>query len=335
MPDLLHKLGLGKHAKHSCKSPFRDDKNPSWGIYRCDDGTWRFKDQATGERGDEIGLLARNFRLDEKRDFKEILSIYSELAGYATSGTLPKPTFRNADKSQNHKLDLSSFSVGSETQIKSLARSRPYGLEGLKWASNRGVLLFGRLFNQDVYVVTDKSQRLAEARRIDGAYFPEIRGTQIPKRKCHTLRGSSKSWPLGIEEAIEYASITLVEGSSDFLQMHHEIIVEGQNNGVTSKLQWAPVAVLSSGVSIAESSLPFFKDKEIRIFPHWDPPGRKAAKIWRRQLQNSGARRVVIFSLEGLTKSDGQPALDVCDCLQLSTGSVMRVPDYKRRLSND
>ena len=62
MPALLHKIGLGEFAKNSVRSPFREEKNPSWGIFQRE-GKWFFKDQATGESGDDneipFWLIAR------------------------------------------------------------------------------------------------------------------------------------------------------------------------------------------------------------------------------------------------------------------------------------
>src|SRR5215471_3230489 len=75
MPILLERLGLGEYAKSSCHSPFRSDRNPSWGIFERD-GKWFFKDHATGEAGDEIALLARCKNLDETRDFLQLLRLY-------------------------------------------------------------------------------------------------------------------------------------------------------------------------------------------------------------------------------------------------------------------
>ena len=58
MPELMDRIGLGEYAKPSCKSPFREDANPSFGIYQASSGDWLFKDHATGESGDELHLLA-------------------------------------------------------------------------------------------------------------------------------------------------------------------------------------------------------------------------------------------------------------------------------------
>src|SRR5437867_13100210 len=85
MPALLHRMGLGEFAKNNCRSPFRRDKRPSWGIFQRE-GKWFFKDQATGDSGDELTLLARWKGLDAKRDFQELLRIYAELAGIPLNG---------------------------------------------------------------------------------------------------------------------------------------------------------------------------------------------------------------------------------------------------------
>src|SRR5439155_2889438 len=92
MPAVLHKIGLGKFAKSSVCSPFREDKKPSWGIFQRD-GKWFFKDQSTGDSGDEITLLARWKGLDEKREFPQLVKLYAELAGIPlNSGSLgPQP----------------------------------------------------------------------------------------------------------------------------------------------------------------------------------------------------------------------------------------------------
>lgn len=48
----------------ACSSPLRDDKHPSFSIYRDDQGVYRWKDFATGESGDAINFTIRKFGLD-------------------------------------------------------------------------------------------------------------------------------------------------------------------------------------------------------------------------------------------------------------------------------
>ena len=57
-------------------------------------------------------------------------------------------------------------------------------------------VVFARVCDHDCWILTDASQQCAEARRIDAKPFPAI-GT-LAERKSHSLRGSSKSWPVGI-----------------------------------------------------------------------------------------------------------------------------------------
>jgi hypothetical protein len=49
IPALWHLLNLAGKPGKSCKSPFREDRNPSFSIY--DDGR-KWKDHATGQGGD-------------------------------------------------------------------------------------------------------------------------------------------------------------------------------------------------------------------------------------------------------------------------------------------
>ena len=50
LPVLMSRMGYAKFATRLCRSPFRPDKNASWGIVRLN-GRWIWKDFATGEHG--------------------------------------------------------------------------------------------------------------------------------------------------------------------------------------------------------------------------------------------------------------------------------------------
>jgi len=76
LPQLMEQLGYAEFAKRSVCSPFREDKNPSWGIYQDAKG-WHFKDFATGEGGDELDFLA----IHNKCDAKQALKLYQQYAG--------------------------------------------------------------------------------------------------------------------------------------------------------------------------------------------------------------------------------------------------------------
>src|SRR6185369_10592397 len=129
MPDLLHRMGMGEIAKNSVRSPFRSDKKPSWGIFPRE-GKWFFKDQATGDRGDEISLLARWKGLDEKRDFPQLLNLYAELAGVRLNGeTRQPPTGKQSTKDTKPFAWSTCVAAVGPTEIHTLAQWRGYSPE--------------------------------------------------------------------------------------------------------------------------------------------------------------------------------------------------------------
>jgi hypothetical protein len=214
MPDLMQKLGLGDYCRKSCRSPFRDDKQPSFSVYQ-DAGMWFFKDHATGQSGDEIHFVATHYQLDPRSDFKEVITRYADLAGCSSPIFTAKPTQRRPKK----KVNLEGFYRPTRYELCPIAEGRPYSMPGLKWAADRGLLMRGKLFGYEVYVVTDSTHQIAEARRVDG-------GTFSGGRKCHALPGSNKGWPVGITEATNYPAIAILEGIPDLIEAHNYILFE-------------------------------------------------------------------------------------------------------------
>lgn len=76
LPALMEKLGKADFAKTKARSPFREDKNPSFGIYQAD-GKWKWKDHGTGDGGDELDFIMKLEGYDKGRAMK----FYKELAG--------------------------------------------------------------------------------------------------------------------------------------------------------------------------------------------------------------------------------------------------------------
>lgn len=74
IPDLWHRFNLSGKPKTSCRSPFREDRKPSFSVSR--DGRL-FHDFATGEGGDAIEFLRRATGLSRKVACKKFV----ELAG--------------------------------------------------------------------------------------------------------------------------------------------------------------------------------------------------------------------------------------------------------------
>jgi hypothetical protein len=225
----------------------------------------------------------------------------------ALHGTLASPETRE-------KPNRNGFKPGTSEQIRRLADSRPYGMEGLLWASERGLLVFGSWHGQDVYGVTDSSRRILEIRRIDGQPFPSTE--TLNERKSHAIRNSQKSWPVGILEGMKFPSIALVEGIPDLLEAHYLALWEQSGGPNSRNVQCAPVAMLSASPAIAEEALPLFRGKHVRIFPHADPAGQKGGRHWADQLHRI-ASKVELFSFTGLRQSTGACVKDLYDCRDL------------------
>lgn len=76
LPELMRKLGLGDKVKPKALSPFREEKDGSFGVFERD-GRWYWKDFAMDESGDEVDFLVLLKGLDKAG----ALNTYKELAG--------------------------------------------------------------------------------------------------------------------------------------------------------------------------------------------------------------------------------------------------------------
>ena len=323
MPILMERIGLGEYAKSICRSPFRKDTKSSFGIFQASSGDWLFKDHATGESGDEIHLLAKHFGINPENEFPELMEKYNTISGCVPTKGAPPSVVSESRIPIRTDLDLSGYHTGSKSEIRSLSVSRPYYREGLNWASERGVLLFGTVQGASVYLVTDKASKLAEARRIDGKAFAR-------RNKSHCLKGSSKSWPVGILEAQQYPNIALVEGVPDFLHAHYGILYEQAPHHSSTDVQCAPVAMLGASCTIACDALEYFKDKNVTLFPHVDPAGKEAAQRWGDQIYNAGAKEIGVFDLDGAINEQGKKVNDLYDTYCLSRESIKSNPSLER-----
>lgn len=209
----------------------------------------------------------------------------------------------------------SGFSRGTPCQLKRLAAARPYGLEGLLWATERGLLVFGDWHGHEVYGATDASERVLEIRRVDGKPFPPF--GDLSERKSHALRGSDKRWPVGVREARNFQTIALCEGIPDFLEAHYLSLWEQASRHDLRDVRCAPVVMLSAAPAISEDALPLFAGKIVRIFAHADDAGQRAGQKWARQLYGLAAK-IELFNFFGLTRVNGEPAKDLYDLRDLS-----------------
>lgn len=186
-----------------------------------------------------------------------------------------------------------------QAHFSTLATLRGLSVEGVRLAAERGLIRFGMFRTRLAWFILDASQRVIQARRLDGQ--PWAQGV-----KAWTLPGSQAAWPVGIGGARDFAHIALCEGGPDLLAACAFMLAEGRERDV------APVAMLGGCARIHADALPMFAGKRVRIFAHLDETGDTAANRWAEQLADAGAT-VDAFSLAGLSRSDGEPIKDLCD----------------------
>jgi len=193
------------------------------------------------------------------------------------------------------------FGPGTETQLQRLADLRGISVPGLRWAQDRGVLVFGFFVGMPVFGLTDCSGTVLEVRRLDGKTFPRV--GNLSERKSHAVRGSSKRHPVGIDEARDFAHIVMVEGVPDFLAAHDLIQRQQSTDTNPAAPTCAPVAMLSGNVAIEDEALPMFKEKFVRIVYHNDDNGTgwKGARRWQQQIAKAGAYSCDFFHFNKIT----------------------------------
>ena len=237
--DLWHLLNLPGKPGRSCRSPFREDRNPSFSIY--DDGR-KWKDHATGLGGDAVDFVALVFSISNGDACRKLI----ELAGISP---FPKEraSLRNlvrshgeeevGDAKESIHLELPPLMTYSKELGLQVAESRGLKITAVEFAAVwLKTVVFGRVCEQECWILTDNSNRSAEARRIDGKPFPAIRN--LAERKSHSLRGSTKSWPVGLlpggfEEPWlrqHVKKILLVEGAPDYLAAC-QLLAESESDG--------------------------------------------------------------------------------------------------------
>jgi hypothetical protein len=324
--DVWQLLGLEGKPGRSCRSPVRQDKHPSFSIYK--QGR-RWKDHGTGEGGDAADFCAYVRRLS-REDGRRLLI---ELAGtrrpqdQKSANTSAKATNREPydplkdQEKAGQRQTWPAFEIPASAEIKTIARLRGLSPEGVSLAAERGLLFCAQYspspHNDDshpAWIVTDSKRVNAQARRLDGRPWKH----NGDDKKALTLPGSVGAWPIGLPEALSFPNVALVEGGPDLLAAFHlawcatatpETLALEKGVDVVGKLG---VIAMMGTPPILESVLPRFAGKRVRIFADADEPGLEAEGCWWHQLESAGAK-VDGWDLKGFIRSDGTPVKDLND----------------------
>ncbi len=306
LPALLAELGLAEHARTSARCPIHEDRSPSFSVWHSTHG-WRWKCQAGCGEGDEIDFL-ETYRRSTKT---AAVRLFLEMAG-GRSAPLPQPppTPRKASAEASGLALPPDATPGTEADWRTLAALRNVALIAPATAAQQlGTLLFGTVCGFPCWILTDTRRLCAEARRMDGKLFPVV-GT-LGERKAHTLRGSVKSWPVGLAvkgyDLANFRALLAVEGSPDYLSALHFAL-----HGNADCL---PIAFLGAGVAgaIHPDALPLLRGRRVRFYPHADKSGGDAICKWADQI-DTAPDNVDAFTFTGLRKTDDSPLKDLNDC---------------------
>lgn len=285
----------GWTAGKSCRSPFRQDRTPSFSVF---DNGRAWKDHATNESGDVVSFYMKATGLE----FTAALDRLSVMAGI-----YPDAPARNPELKRELQLP-NDLHEGTAEEPRAVATLRGINPEATAEASDRGLLKFGTVGGFPCWLLLDQTRKSCQARRMDGQPFPSI--GSLSERKAHTLKGSCQSWPLGLLEAVQMPFLAIVEGGPDLLAALHFAQAEGAAERV------GVVAMLGASNAIPNDALPYFKNIRVRIFPHGDEAGQKAAAGWEKQLRAAGSE-TDCFRIGGVALDGGGASKDLNDLVRM------------------
>jgi hypothetical protein len=311
LPELMQRLGLGEHAKKAAFCPFHENTaTPSFSVYQKESGRAYWKCHSTCGGGDEVDLLEKHLGLSKP----EALKHWKELAGGAVHSKPVSPC--RVQRAPAPALTREPVAMpsdlhdGTRDELETVARLRGVDFGAVATMKQNEVIKFGTVCGVPCWILGDRSRRIAEARRMDGAKFPSFDGGA--ERKVHTLRGSEKRWPLGLMLPKElhkcFPCVLLVEGSGDFVAAYHFVHAAAETGS-----RWLPVAMAGASNHIHPEALPILRGKRVKIVPHFDEAGGAGALKWAEELKRVGCQ-VSGFNLKDLRKSDGSPVKDLNDC---------------------
>ena len=294
VPGVWRAISLPGEPRPSCRCPNHDDGSASLSIF--DDGR-AWKCHAGCGQGDAVEFLAVARRLSKGDALREFVRL---------AGLSPEPT--KASSARLVRIASArpwpAMDTGTPAQHGQLAALRHLAPEAVTLAVARGLVAFGVWRGQPAWFLRDDSNRVAQARRMDGLKWNADGPTAL------TLPGGCASWPVGVLAAQNFPLVAMSEGGPDLLAVLHFALVEGGAGNV------APVAMLGASNAIHADALPAFVGRRVRLFPHADDAGKSAAFRWAQQLTDAGAA-VEVFILPEVRTVAGERCKDVNDLTRL------------------
>jgi hypothetical protein len=263
LPELMRKMGYGEFAKSSVRSPFRDEKSPSWGIYEKA-GRWKFLDHGTGEGGDEIDFIEQVENIDRKAAIDRFLA----MAGIERQEKRTPETKFSLNGSKAHSRPWSECQAqADEAFLQKLADERKIGIETMRWAKEIGIL--GRNGDHPAF----KCGMGYHFRVEDGGWRFEPKGI------------SNEALVFGNKESKE---VYVFESQWDALAIAHSVGTEA----AATKL-W----IVTRGANNGKLAAPYAEKRAIIAFPQNDAPksnGKVPSDEWMSDIIDSCSKGLVL-----------------------------------------
>ena len=297
--DIAKHLGIPLIHKNPQRSPFRQDRHPSFSVFN---NGKKWKDHATGESGGIVDFYRMARPVSRDQAFREIINIFGT---QCHSRRASKSRQRAIGQIQVGKgcINIPEFSwdIG---KAKILSAQRGYNIDALKFAYDCGCFGFCDYYRQNAWMITDNAALAAQVRRLDGK--PWNAGN-----KAITIKGSNAIYPIGIAAARSHNYVCMTEGSTDFLACFHFAYVNDLEKMI------APISMLGANQHIGNEFLPLFNGKDVLIIPDHDKAGHKALRKWGDAI--SGYARTVSYFDFGKCQDTGLPhAKDLCEFMQIN-----------------
>jgi hypothetical protein len=290
-------LGLSGSPKASCRSPFREEKSPSFSIHK---GGQAWTDHGTGEGGDVIDFVKRALNLDHlgaRQWFADRLGVSSQSQGFAAS----KPT--TATQPRKAITWPGEIIEGTEATWTGFAKRRGFTFPAVWAMAHAGLLRFTKIDGAKCFLVTDTESRAAEIRRIDGQPFG--------KSKAYPLSGVDKTWLPGaamLRGDSPEVAVIVTEGSTDFLTACD---LFSQYRRAGGRELWQPVAVLGASCKTLDPECAdLIRGRRVRIVPDADEAGDRMLAHWILLFRELGCR------VDSVTLPRGTDLTDCRDQLQ-------------------
>jgi CHC2 zinc finger len=161
--DLWREFGYEGEPKKQCRCPFHEDRTPSFSVF--DEGR-KWKCFSGCGEGSVIDFLVLAKGISEEEACKEVLR-------RADANDCSPPIRRESPRPKS--LELPALFPYSKDIAQQVADSRGLSITALEFASLwLKTVVFGRVCDQDCWILTDASCRCGDARRIVREPFPPL-----------------------------------------------------------------------------------------------------------------------------------------------------------------